>query len=50
VLVGEPKVESAQGDQREHRGAECGLVLGFFLPKGCYATTVLEELLKRPVS
>jgi tRNA pseudouridine13 synthase len=26
------------------------LVLSFFLPKGCYATSVLEELLKRPVS
>jgi tRNA pseudouridine13 synthase len=25
------------------------LVLGFFLPKGCYATSVLEELLKRPI-
>jgi tRNA pseudouridine13 synthase len=26
------------------------LVLAFFLPKGCYATSILEELLKRPVT
>ncbi|RMG15574.1 MAG: tRNA pseudouridine(13) synthase TruD [Planctomycetota bacterium] len=26
------------------------LRVGFFLPRGCYATTVLEELFKRPVA
>ena len=26
------------------------VVLRFELPRGCYATSVLEELLKRPVS
>ncbi len=29
---------------------ESDLVLSFFLPKGCYATSILEELLKRPVA
>lgn len=40
VLVGEPRVER-EGPT---------LALSFFLPKGCYATSILEELLKRPVS
>jgi tRNA pseudouridine13 synthase len=40
VLVSEVKVSREEQD----------LVLAFFLPKGCYATSILEELLKRPVA
>ena len=40
VLVGEPSVRRDGED----------LVLGFLLPKGSYATSVLEEVLKRPVT
>lgn len=39
LLVGEPTV-ARDGD---------ALAIGFFLPRGSYATVVLEELLKRPV-
>ncbi len=40
VLVADPSVKREGED----------LVLAFFLPKGCYATSILEELLKRPVA
>jgi tRNA pseudouridine13 synthase len=40
VLVSDASVKREEAD----------LVLSFFLPKGCYATSILEELLKRPVA
>ncbi|MBI3723798.1 tRNA pseudouridine(13) synthase TruD [bacterium] len=51
-VVRDAPVEQARADALEisPSGPIFGaLRLGFFLPRGCYATTVLEELTKRPV-